>query len=68
LQYVDYDINKFIEFRPKRDGRSRPCIKGTRVEVQYIITDKELHNQDMREGLLELGEKRGDSLEGRMVL
>jgi uncharacterized protein (DUF433 family) len=42
-------INQHIEFRKKRDGRERPFIKGTRVEVAYIVTDSEIHNMEPEE-------------------
>ena len=46
---MQVDINKYIEFRPKRDGRERPFIKGTRVEVKYIVTDSEVHGMEPEE-------------------
>ncbi|WP_197527151.1 DUF433 domain-containing protein [Pirellulimonas nuda] len=46
---MDYDINQFLEMRPKRDGRMRPFIKGTRVEALSIISDSETHNMTPEE-------------------
>lgn len=30
-------------------GRERPCIKGTRVEVIYLVTDSEVHHMEPEE-------------------
>jgi uncharacterized protein (DUF433 family) len=38
------ELDKYIELRPKRDGRLRPFIAGTGVEVQFIVKDSEIHN------------------------
>jgi uncharacterized protein (DUF433 family) len=38
------ELDKYIELRPKRDGRLRPFIAGTGVEVQFIVKDSEVHN------------------------
>jgi len=46
---MDIDINKYIEFRPKRDGRERPFIKDTRVEVVHIVSDNEYQGMDAEE-------------------
>ena len=43
------DLNKHIELRSKRDGRLRPFIAGTRVEVQYIVKDHEWHGMGSEE-------------------
>jgi len=46
---MDIDINKYIEFRPKRDGRERPFIKDTRVEVVHIVSDNEYQGMNAEE-------------------
>ncbi len=46
---MDYDINQYLDMRPKRDGRMRPFIKGTRVEALSVISDSEVHNMSPEE-------------------
>ncbi len=46
---METNIDKHIEFRAKRDGRMRPFVAGTRVEVQHIVTDSEVHNMEAEE-------------------
>jgi uncharacterized protein (DUF433 family) len=43
------DLSKHIEFKAKRDGRMRPFVRGTRVEVLYIVTDSEVHGMAAEE-------------------
>jgi len=42
-------MDKYVELRPKRDGRLRPFIKGTRVEVLHIVCDSEHHSMSAEE-------------------
>lgn len=46
---MSVDINQYIEFREKGDGRRRPFISGTRVEVCHIVIDSESHGMDANE-------------------
>jgi len=43
------DIHSYIETQSKRDGRQRPFIKGTRVEVAHIVAESEYQGMSAEE-------------------
>lgn len=40
---MDIELGHYLELRPKRDGRLRPFLKGTRVSVLSLVRDAEHH-------------------------
>lgn len=42
-------VSSHIELRPNRDGQSRAYVAGTRIRVQDIVADHELHGMSPEE-------------------